>query len=58
MYAKVIVAATFLGVTSAFLNAGARSSARSLSMLNEDRSIALPFDKRPPGLDGTMVSRP
>jgi hypothetical protein len=55
MFAKVIVAATFLGVTSAFLNAGARSSARSLSMLNEDRSIALPFDKRPPGLDGTMA---
>lgn len=55
MFAKVFVAATFLGVTSAFLNAGARSNARSMSMLNEDRSIALPFDKRPPGLDGTMV---
>ena len=55
MFTKVIIAATLLGVTSAFLNAGARSSARSLSMINEDRSIALPFDKRPPGLDGTLA---
>jgi hypothetical protein len=23
-------------------------------MINEDRSIALPFDRRPPALDGTL----
>ena len=28
--------------------------ATSLRMVNEDRSIALPFDKRPPALDGSL----
>jgi len=57
MFSKVVVIiSTLLGVTSAFLNAGARSSARSmLKMINEDRSIALPFDKRPEALDGTLA---
>jgi len=57
MFSKVLVIiATLLGVTSAFLNAGARSSARSMvKMISEDRSVALPFDKRPAALDGSLA---
>jgi hypothetical protein len=57
MFSKVLVIiATLLGVTSAFLNAGARSSTRSMvKMISEDRSVALPFDKRPAALDGSLA---
>jgi light-harvesting complex I chlorophyll a/b binding protein 1 len=42
-----------LGSASAFILPAARISTTQLSM-NDERSIALPFDKRPPNLDGTL----
>lgn len=53
MFAAVIVLASFISV-SAFMAPATRASVRSISMLNEDRSVALPFDKRPPNLDGSL----
>eukprot|EP01039_Chlorochromonas_danica_P002462 gene2462-2697_t len=41
-----------LGSTSAFLAPSSRASMRSLSMA-DDRSVALPYERRPAALDGT-----
>lgn len=45
---------TLLGSAVAFVAPANRRTSNSLSMITEDRSIALPFDKRPPVLDGTL----
>jgi len=55
MFAKIVVVLASLLSVTAFMAPVSRSSVRSLSMLNEDRSVALPFDKRPANLDGTLV---
>jgi hypothetical protein len=54
MFSILVILASFLAV-GAFNAPSTRSSVRaSLKMFDEDRSIALPFDKRPPNLDGTL----
>mmetsp|Transcript_2773 Transcript_2773/g.3835 ORF Transcript_2773/g.3835 Transcript_2773/m.3835 type:complete len:250 (+) Transcript_2773:114-863(+) len=45
---------TLLGSVAAFVTPANRAGVRSMSMINEDRSIALPFDKRPELLDGSL----
>ena len=53
MFTLAIVLIALLGSTSAFLaNSGRNINGMSLSM--RDKSIALPFDKNPPNLDGTL----
>ena len=49
--------ATLIGTCGAFhMRSSSRTGARSsLQMFDEERSIALPFDKRPPALDGTLA---
>lgn len=54
MLALVLVAALAV-CANAFAPVGSASRAAALSMLNEDRSTALPFDRRPPNLDGTLA---
>mmetsp|Transcript_15790 Transcript_15790/g.14288 ORF Transcript_15790/g.14288 Transcript_15790/m.14288 type:complete len:253 (+) Transcript_15790:56-814(+) len=55
MYSLLLVIVTLLGTTNAFLTSNSRvnNGVRSLNML-EEKSIAFPFDKRPPALDGTL----
>ena len=53
MFAITVIAASLVGAT-AFV-APMRSGARSLSMVMDDRSVALPFDPRPVNLDGTLA---
>jgi len=50
---SAVVVASFVGAT-AFTAPRASSGVRSLSMVMEDRSIALPMDRRPPNLDGSL----
>ena len=50
---SAVVVASFVGAT-AFTAPRASSGVRSLSMVMEDRSVALPMDRRPPNLDGTL----
>jgi len=50
---RFLIALCIAAYAFAFSPVG-RSSATSLRMINEDRSIALPFDRRPPALDGTL----
>eukprot|EP01036_Dinobryon_divergens_P031742 gene31742-41202_t len=45
---------TLLSSAAAFVAPVNRRTSNSLSMITEDRSVALPFDKRPPALDGTL----
>jgi Chlorophyll A-B binding protein len=52
MFTQVIVAASVIGAT-AFV-APKANGARSMKMAMEDRSVALPMDRRPPNLDGTL----
>jgi hypothetical protein len=54
MFAATIVAASLVGAT-AFVAPMQRSGARSLNMVMDDRSVALPFDKRPVNLDGSLA---
>lgn len=54
MFATFLAFVTLLGTASAFVVPAGRSRAARISMINEDRSQALPFDPRPPNLDGTL----
>lgn len=54
MYASIILLIALIGVATAFQSVGGRVNTRSLKMYDSDRSIALPFDKRPENLDGTL----
>ena len=51
MYALAIVLFAVLGSASAFMVSGSRSST---TLMMSDRSKALPFDKAPANLDGTL----
>lgn len=54
MYALALVLVVLIGSASAFFTAtSSRSVVRSLKM-SDERSVALPFDKRPANLDGTL----
>lgn len=54
MFAIVALVA-LLSTANAFMAPAARTSSRAIRMIDEDRSIALPFDKRPEALDGTLA---
>lgn len=51
---KALIAFSGLSLAAAFVAPSAKSTS-SLSMVLDDRSAALPFDKRPPNLDGTLA---
>lgn len=51
MYAIAIVLFAFIGYSSAFVATGRRASS---ALRMSERSTALPFDKRPENLDGTL----
>lgn len=51
---KAIVALTSFGAVASFNAPVARQSASAIRMVDGDRSVALPFDKRPAALDGTL----
>jgi len=46
---------TLIGTASAFVAPSNRASARSIRMMSEEKSTALPFDPRPAALDGTLA---
>jgi light-harvesting complex I chlorophyll a/b binding protein 1 len=53
---QLICLAVLIGAVGAFQMRSSRAgSSSSLKMFDEDRSIALPFDKRPDLLDGTLA---
>jgi len=52
MFSLAVVLFALLGTSSAFMNSVSRMQKSSLQM--SDRSIALPFDKKPANLDGTL----
>jgi light-harvesting complex I chlorophyll a/b binding protein 1 len=53
---QLVTLATLIGTVGAFnMRASSRTGARSLQMNDGERSIALPFDKRPDALDGTLA---
>jgi len=53
MFVLALIFATLIGSASAFM--APVSSSRSASLKMSERSVALPFDKRPPALDGTLA---
>lgn len=55
MFVQVIVLfAMMLALTNAFQSRFAASSSMTKLSMNDDRSIALPFDRRPVNLDGSL----
>ena len=54
MFTSAIIAASIVGAT-AFVAPSAKAGVRSMSMIMEDRSVALPMDKRPVNLDGSLA---
>lgn len=52
--AVVVALASCVACSSAFVVPSARASSRSALRMMDDRSQALPMDKRPPALDGTL----
>lgn len=52
MYALALVLVALIGSGSAFMTSTRNTMSRSLKM--SDRSTAIPFDKRPANLDGTL----
>jgi hypothetical protein len=52
MYALALIFVAFIGTSSAFLVSSSRNVRSSMQM--NERSTALPFDKRPANLDGTL----
>ena len=47
--------AVLVGTISAFSVRSTRRSGSTILKMNDDKSQALPFDKRPPSLDGSMI---
>lgn len=50
----IITFLVFISVANAFVAPALRRSNMGLKMYQEDRSTALPFDRRPPNLDGSL----
>lgn len=55
MSTRIIALFAFLASVGAFNAPAARQSTRASLKMIEERSEALPFDPRPPGLDGSMA---
>lgn len=55
MFAIALIFSVLLGFTSAFMATSRYNYAGVSSLRMSERSIALPFDKRPPNLDGTLA---
>jgi hypothetical protein len=54
MFQSIILFASIVSFANGFSSLANRKSFARLSMVTDDRSIALPFDRRPPNLDGSL----